>query len=601
MKIRHLPDRLVNQIAAGEVIERPAAVIRELMENAIDAGAQRIDVSVTDGGKTRITVQDDGCGMGSDDLEAALDRHATSKLPDEDLLNIATLGFRGEALPSIASVSRLSVMTREQGGEGWEITCEGGKKSAVRPSSHPNGTKIDVRDLFYATPARLKFMKSDRAEFQAIRDHFARLAMAWPQIAMSLSHNEKTVLSLPASDQIDRLAKFLGQEFEENTIALDSDRDGVQLRGYAGLPTWNKGMAASQYLFVNGRVVRDKLLTGCVRAAYSDVLARDRHPVVVLFLTLPPTEVDMNVHPAKAEVRFRDAAGIRGLIIGTLKHALHERGFQSSSTISVYALGSFRAEGQVNALSPALSVHRGSSSVIPQSYVSPSAQGYEFGERAQAAFTDIPPSAKTEQIVYETLGDAVDHPLGAARAQIHENYIITQTEDGLVIVDQHAAHERLVYERFKESFQDRAIERQGLLTPDIITLPEPECEALLEISEDLKRLGLEIDAFGPGAIAVHATPSLLGFKADVPSLVSDLAALAMDNPSVNLLEEKLNEVLSTMACHGSIRSGRRMNADEMNALLRDMEATPLSGQCNHGRPTYIKLGLNDIEKLFARR
>jgi len=610
MRIRYLPETLINQIAAGEVVERPAAAVKELAENSIDAGATRIEIDIREGGKAAIIVSDNGSGMSREELSAALDRHATSKLPGDDLLNIAHLGFRGEALASIAAVSRVKILTRfsppylpagggkdsaqaESGGdEAWEITAQGGKKNEPVPSAHPKGTKIEVRDLFYATPARLKFMKTERAESMAVKDTTTRLAMAFPHIAFRLTHNGKNALNLPVSpDRKTRLAAILGRDFGENSMEIKAQREDLKLAGFAGLPTLHRGTMQYQYLFVNGRPVRDKLLHGCVRAAYADVLHRDRHPIVALFLDLPASEVDVNVHPAKTEVRFRDAAAVRSLIISALKHALHEGGFKASSTISTQALSSMRPANS----GPALPLHRGSPAVL---------SSYAYGNLAEATYQayapqmDIMPSARAEEIPQQ---QSENYPLGSARAQIHENYIIAQTETGLVIVDQHAAHERLVYERFKAQMAENGIEKQGLLTPEIIEMDEGQAASLLEYKDQLSGFGLDIEPFGAGAIAVQAVPALLAGRADVQELIRDLADEILDQGATQKLEERLNEILSTMACHGSVRSGRRMNAEEMNALLRQMEQTPYSGQCNHGRPTYIELSLTDIEKLFGRR
>lgn len=606
MRIRYLPETLINQIAAGEVIERPFAAVKELVENSIDAGASRIDVTITDGGKSQIIVSDNGSGMNRDDLIAAVDRHATSKLIGDDLLNIQHMGFRGEALASIASVSRLIIHTREQDGEAWVISVEGGKKGEPAPSSHPSGTQIEVRDLFYATPARLKFMKSERAEFMAVKDTITRLAMANPQVAFRLVHDGKESFNhIAVLDSQSRLAKILGREFGENSITIDAEREGLQLRGFAGLPTLHRGTAQHQYLFVNGRPVKDKLLHGCVRAAYSDVLHGGRHPMLALFLDVPRELVDVNVHPAKAEVRFQDPGLVRGLIISALKHALYEHGTRTSSSVSNAALGRFEPANAGGG--PSLPMRRGGSAPVPRYYAYGNmAQG--LNENVQNMYAPqeslLPQEAPTAraEIVHDTLDeDDQNFPLGAARAQLHENYIVAQTAEGMVIVDQHAAHERLVYERFKAQVEDRGVEKQGLLSPEIIQMEESEAERLLVYADGLAKLGLEIEPFGAGAIAVQSIPALLGEKPNLERLIRDLADEITERDTAQGLEERLNDILSTMACHGSIRSGRRMNVDEMNALLRQMEETPLSGQCNHGRPTSITLSLADIEKLFGRR
>ena len=597
MSIRYLPETLINQIAAGEVIERPFAAVKELVENAIDAGANRIEVSLTNGGKSLIVVKDNGRGMSREDLVSAVDRHATSKLPGDDLVNIAHLGFRGEALASIGAVARLTIQSRVRGaGDAWSIEVAGGKKSVPAPSSHPEGTQIEVRNLFYATPARLKFLKTERAEAMAIKDTITRLALAKPSIAFQLTSDGKNSLNLPACKNAqERISKILGREFGENAMEIEAEREGIKLFGYASLPTLHRATSQYQYLFVNGRAVRDKLLHGCIRAAYSDVLHSGRHPLAALFVEAPADEVDVNVHPAKAEVRFRDPGLVRGLIISALKHALHENGQQASSSISSAMLGSFRP-----ANGPKLPLHRGSAPSVPS--------GHAYGNLAESVQTSYAPQASmaVDMAPVAKTQDAPEHetesfPLGAARAQIHENYIVAQSENGLVVVDQHAAHERLVYERFKAQIAERGIEKQGLLTPEIVQLEESESERLLKFSGEFSKLGLDIEPFGAGAIAVQSIPALLSGKADIQKLLRDLADEVTERDTAQGLEERLNEILSTMACHGSVRSGRRMNVDEMNALLRQMEETPLSGQCNHGRPTYVELSLKDIERLFGRR
>lgn len=602
MRIRHLPDHLVNQIAAGEVIERPAAAVKELVENAIDAGASMVEVDLRDGGKSMIRVRDDGSGMTRAELSACIERHATSKLPDDDLVHIRHLGFRGEALPSIGAVSRLFITSRHADeANAWMISVEGGRKADPAPAAHPQGTSVEVRDLFYATPARLKFLKTDRAEYAAVKETLSRIAMAHPGVTFKLTHNGANSLSLNgAQGDLDgmrhaRLADLLGKDFGANCVPVDTAREYVQVSGYAGLPSFDKGTAQYQFLFVNGRPVRDRLLLGCVRAAYTDLLSRDRHPVVALYIDVPPEEVDVNVHPAKAEVRFRDSALVRGAIISALKHALIAGGQQTSTTISSLALSSFRPQGTS---SPALPLSRSS---YP-TRVSAGAYGSlaEKTEQDYAPLMEIIPSARAE-IEQQTSPEAYAYPLGAARAQLHENYIIAQTPEGIALVDQHAAHERLVYERFKAQMTDGSVKAQGLLIPEIIDLSDTRAAALLEKSETFQRLGLEIEAFGAGSICVRTVPALLGTKLDIKKLIEDVADEISDSDNSILLEERLNTVLSTMACHGSVRSGRRMTTEEMNALLRQMEETENSGHCNHGRPTYITLSLKDIEKLFHRR
>ena len=599
MRIRYLPENLVNQIAAGEVIERPAAAVKELVENSIDAGASKIEVELRAGGKSLIAVSDNGQGMTRQELVAALDRHATSKLPDDDLMNIKHMGFRGEALPSIGAVSRMKIATRAHGQkDAWEITCEGGRKSEPAPSGHPSGTRIEIRDLFYATPARLKFLKTDRAEYQAVKNTISHLAMAFPHIAFRLTHEGMSGLHLPAvKDPQDRLSALLGADFKDNAMDIRAERDGVKLSGFAGLPTYNRGTAQHQYLFVNGRPVKDKLLNACVRAGYMDVLARDRHAVLALFLELSAQDVDVNVHPAKAEVRFRDGQFIRSLVIGALRHALHEQGLRSSSTGNIALVSSLRTTGSIYPL-PQNSINSSVVAMDPGLRRDDRAWG-NLAEAPQMNWNaEIAPSARAE-IIPQDQRDA--YPLGAARAQIHENYIIAQNENGLVIVDQHAAHERLVYERFKAQVEAHGVEKQGLLTPEIISLDEGAIGTLMERANDLAALGLEIESFGPGALAIHSVPALLGAKANIARLMRDLADELAEHETAGTLQERLNAILSTMACHGSVRSGRRLNAEEMNALLRQMEKTPLAGQCNHGRPTWIELKLSDIEKLFSRR
>jgi len=597
MKIRHLPDYLVNQIAAGEVIERPAAAVKELVENAIDAGAKKVEVDLRDGGKSLIRVRDDGFGMSREELAAAIERHATSKLEGDDLVNIRHLGFRGEALPSIGAVSRLSITTKtKDDANGWAISVEGGNKSTPAPAPHTVGTSVEVKDLFYATPARLKFLKTDRAEYAAVKDMIERIAMAHPDVTFKLTHNGANSLSLNgAQGELDgmrhaRLADVLGADFGANCVPVDAQRDYIRITGYAGLPSFDKGSAQNQFLFVNGRPVKDRMLLGCVRAAYSDLLSSGRHPVVALYVDVPPEEVDVNVHPAKAEVRFRDAGLVRGAIISALKHALLEGGQTTSSTISNFALSSFRPQSS----GPALPFARGSNAAVPRGYgnlAEKIVQNY-------APLMETIPSARAET---HSLPETMHYPLGAPRAQLHENYIVAQTESGIVLVDQHAAHERLVYERFKAQMKSGGVQSQGLLVPEIIDLSDTRAAALLDRADWFRTMGLEIEAFGSGSIAVRSVPSLVAERLDVKRLIHDIADELADQDNSLALEERLNAVLSTMACHGSVRSGRRLSVEEMNALLRQMEETENSGHCNHGRPTYVSLSLKDIEKLFHRR
>lgn len=617
MPIRELPETLVNQIAAGEVIERPAAAVKELVENAIDAGATRIDIDIRQGGKTLISVRDNGTGMDKSDIQNCLKRHATSKLPDNDLLHLNYLGFRGEALPSIAAVSRLAITSRaHDADEAWEICIEGGRQTRFQPAAHPEGTTVTVRDLFYATPARLKFLKSDQAEYSAVKDVIIRLALANPEINFRLANNGNTVISTTSSQgdlfekQLDRIGQLIGQDFPENSLQITAERENIKLTGFAGLPTLHRGTAQHQYLFVNGRPVKDKLLGGALRAAYMDVLARDRYPSAVLFVELPQTNVDVNVHPAKTEVRFKDPGLVRGLIVSAIRHALHEGGHRTATSVSQSALGRLQQSRNEQFQSPSLPWNTGGG--FPSSPSRPYNDGLEdgasspsypqhgggqYGNLAYNTYAPPSPSARAE---IETATAAQSFPLGAARAQLHECYIVAQTEKGMVVVDQHAAHERLVYERFKQQVAENGIESQGLLTPEIVELEDTALDLLLEQADALQKLGFEVVPFGKGAVAVQSMPVLLLGKADPKKLVRDLADEIIENGEITGLEERINHILSTMACHGSVRSGRRLTVDEMNALLRQMEETPLSGQCNHGRPTYIELSLDEIESLFGR-
>jgi len=588
--IRQLNEAAINQIAAGEVVERPASAIKELVENAIDAGALRIDVDYADGGKRLIQVTDNGCGIASEDLALAMSRHATSKIDGSDLLNIQSFGFRGEALPSLGAVGKLTLTSRTATGSGAELQVMGGKLSPVRPTAMQPGTRATLRDLFYATPARLKFLRSDRAEAQAIADVVKRLAMAEPAIAFSLRDTVtgRMVFQVQA-EQGDmfsalrgRLGQLMGRDFVDNAIALDAEREGVNLTGFAGLPTYSRGAAVAQYLFVNGRPVRDKLLLGALRGAYADFLSRDRHPAVALFVECEPTLVDVNVHPAKSEVRFREPAMVRGLIVSGLRHALAEAGHRASTTVSSAALGAFTPEltGQPR---------------VYQMDRPRNAPGYS-GLAETATMFDPQPSARLEDAPQI---EAQHRPLGAARAQLHENYILSQTKDGLVIVDAHAAHERLVYEKLKTQMAHTGVGAQALLIPEVISLSEGDMVLLMEQNATLSQMGLSIEPFGQGAVAVQSVPALLG-HVDVQRLVLDIVDELSDGGTQQSLQAQLEAILSRVACHGSVRTGRRMQADEMNALLREMEATPHSGQCNHGRPTYVSLAMSDIEKLFGR-
>jgi DNA mismatch repair protein MutL len=613
MPIRRLPSETVNRIAAGEVVERPASAVKELVENALDAGAARLEIQIDQGGLARILVADDGSGLTREELALAVERHATSKLSpgadgEWDLLHISTLGFRGEALPSIGSVARLTLTSRpKSGGDAFSLTVEGGLVGAAQPApfAGPHGARVEVRDLFYATPARLKFMKSERAEAMAIAEEVKRQAMAHEAVAFSLDIDGKRVLRLAAEHpgpegRLQRLAAILGREFQDNAILIDQTREGVRLSGYAGLPTFSRGNAGHQYLFVNGRPVRDRLLQGALRGAYADFLARDRHPLAVLYLELDAQQVDVNVHPAKAEVRFRDPGLVRGLMIGALRHGLAGAGHQASSTVATAALGSFRPEGQFTpSHAPGYSAWRsGGWTPAPPRGPAPSLPGLA------TLSARVDPGVEEPGRDYEgapaAVFDPLDQPLGAARAQLHETYILAQTRDGLIIVDQHAAHERLVYERMKDEIAAGGVARQALLLPEVVSLDPAEAERVAARAGELAELGLIVESFGPGAILVRETPALLG-EVDVQGLIRDIADDLAENDQALALKERLGDVCGTLACRGSVRAGRRLAPAEMNALLRQMEITPHSGQCNHGRPTYVELKLADIERLFGRR
>ncbi len=599
MTIRRLPETVINRIAAGEVVERPASAVKELIENSLDADATRVDIGLRDGGKSLIAVTDDGSGMAPEEMAVAIERHATSKLTGDDLFDIQTMGFRGEALPSLGAVSRMTITSRMPDSEAaWAIQVEGGAVSSPSPAAHPPGTRVEIRDLFFATPARLKFLKSDRAETGQILDVVKRLAMARPDVAFTLHDGARERLRVtPATgdlldSRLDRLGAIMGREFSENALRIEAVRDGVRLDGYAGVPTLNRANAMQQYLFVNNRPVRDKLLFGAVRAAYMDFLARNRHPMVALFLEVDSRLVDINVHPAKAEVRFRDAGTVRGLIIGALKHALAEAGHRTSTTVGAAALG---------AVQPATQPLPGNSGFGGYGYraATPSRGLAEAAVAFQAPLdAPIAPSAMSD--VAPIQHGIEDYPLGAARAQVHETYIVSQTDDGIVIVDQHAAHERLVYESMKRALEETGVSRQALLIPEVVELGETDAARVTARGAELAELGLVVEAFGEGAVLVREVPALLG-QIDAKGLVRDLADELATLGDAYSLKEKLEEVCGTMACHGSVRAGRRLNAAEMNALLREMEATPHSGQCNHGRPTYVELKLADIERLFGRR
>ncbi len=612
--IRQLDDAAINRIAAGEVVERPASAVKELVENAIDAGSTRIEIAYADGGKTLIRITDDGCGITEEQLPLALSRHATSKIDGSDLLDIHTFGFRGEALPSLGAVGRLTITSRVGRAPAASISVEGSVMGPVKPAALSGGTIVELRDLFYATPARLKFMRTDRAEAQAITDVVKRLAMAEPFVGFTLRDvtggGEGRVTFRAEGETGDlfdalhgRLAKIIGKEFAENVLRIDAERKGLRLIGYAALPTYSRGSSVAQYLFVNGRPVKDKLLVGALRGAYFDFLSRDRHPAAALFIDCDPHLVDVNVHPAKSEVRFRDPGLARGLIVSSLRHALAEAGHRASTTVAGATLGAFRPE-PTGALGATPVAPSGAARVYQMDRPSLGARVATYQAQApmpmEPAFGELTESfsARVEPVVEEA-PEVEALPLGAARAQVHENYIVAQTETGMVIVDQHAAHERLVYEKLKRQMAENGVAAQALLIPEIVELSEGDCARVLAVADELSKLGLTIEAFGGDALAVRETPALLG-EVNARAMVLDILDELDDAGESMLVQAKLEAILSRVACHGSIRSGRRMRAEEMNALLREMEATPHSGQCNHGRPTYVELKLADIERLFGR-
>ncbi|MBN8840348.1 MAG: DNA mismatch repair endonuclease MutL [Sphingomonadales bacterium] len=594
MSIRRLPEHLINRIAAGEVVERPASALKELVENAIDAGATRIAVLLSAGGVERIEVADDGCGMTPEEMALACERHATSKLPSDDIDSVATLGFRGEALPSIASVARLTLESRPRGADGWARTIDNGELVREGPAALPPGTRVVVEGLFARVPARRKFLRSTRGEYAACLDVVKRLAMARPDIAVTVEHDGRRALAaLEAEDRPGRVALLTDRALAENSVAVDLEREGVVLGGVAGLPTFHRGIADHQYLFVNGRPVKDRLLIGAIRGAYAEMMPRDRHAVVALFLDVPPDQVDVNVHPAKTEVRFRDPAMIRGMIVSGIRRALDGAGHRVTNRPAEDALAMWRSEidapppaERQESIWPAMTQHSGA------------AIGPSVGDRRPVFFA-APPQARAEPAFAPT-PERADHPLGVARGQVAKTYIVAEAEDGLVIVDQHAAHERLVLERMRRALAGGRVASQALLIPEVVELDEPGCDRLEARAAELAELGLELERFGPRAILVRATPALLG-GGDPAGLVNDLAdELAAFDQALSL-RERLDAVAGTMACHGSVRAGRVLSVAEMNALLREMEVTPHSGQCNHGRPTWVKLAHGDIEKLFGRK
>lgn len=605
MKIRLLSPTLINQIAAGEVIERPASAVKELVENALDAGASQVDIKIRHGGQSLIQVNDNGQGMNREDLELSVERHATSKLADENLFNIRTLGFRGEALPSIGSVSRLTLTSRiAEEDMGWTMTIEGGQKHYPQPAAHPGGTQVEVRDLFYATPARLKFMKTPATETAHIVDTVNKLALSFPHVGLTLREDERDLLTLPAVQEIDlfqsrltRLEGVMGKDFPPNSLPVHVTRDDMEVVGYVGVPTLHRGTSIHQYLFVNGRPVKDKLLSSAIRAAYQDYLARDRHPLLALYLEIPPKMVDINVHPAKAEVRFRETQQVRNLLVGAIRHALQQAGHRASTTVAQSTIQAFRPEKPLAPVdlpsppTPPLSPSFPSSgSLFATEALAPSFM-QKKSEDGFIAFPSSPslPSEEKKPLYF----------LGEARAQLHQTYIVAEKEDSLVIIDQHAAHERLVYEKLKRELETHGIKRQVLLIPQVVTLPPHQVEILLSLSDSLNPLGLVLEPFGDQGILVRETPALLG-QVDGEKLVQELVDELEEHGTDLSLQEKILETLSTFACHGSIRSGRLLSAEEMNGLLRQMETTPHSGQCNHGRPTYVELKKNDLERLFGR-
>ncbi len=611
-KIHRLSEETINRIAAGEVVERPASAVKELVENAIDAGATQIDISVGEGGKALILIEDNGCGMSAEELELAIERHATSKLPDGDegdrLFRITSLGFRGEALPSIGAVARLSITSRPQEApNAQQIRVEGGRNLGLSPAAGGLGTRVEVRDLFYATPARLKFLKSDRAETTAVNDIVKRLAMAHPEIAFSLTSDGRRSFTYPKETgdaaQLDRLTAIMGSEFGNNAVPVMAEREGARLYGFAGLPTYNHATAQKQYLVVNGRPVRDRLLNGAVRGAYQDFLAGNRHPALALFLDIDPAQLDVNVHPAKTEVRFRDAGLVRSMIVGALRAALGTAGHRAATTVADQTLAAFRP-GNGAYVNPTLyqAAAQYQAPIDPQAPQTADQQARTHAlAEAAAEWLSAPNSFGA------SMGAAPDAslPLGLARAQLHETYILAQTHDGFVIVDQHAAHERLVYERMKKQIAEQGIRRQILLVPDIVELEVDDGETILARADELADLGFVVERFGPGAngriaIMVREVPAMMK-GSDSAAMLRDMAEEMQHLGQGLALKEKLEEICGTLACHTSVRAGRRLSVEEMNALLRDMEATPYAGQCNHGRPTYVELKLNDIERLFGRR
>jgi DNA mismatch repair protein MutL len=587
MSIRRLPPELINRIAAGEVVERPASALKELVENALDAGARNVAIRLSAGGLDAIEVTDDGCGMTADEMRLSLERHATSKLPDDAIDQVASFGFRGEALPSIASVARLRIDSRVRGGDGWRIDFVHGVPAGEGPAALPPGTRIRVEALFEKVPARRKFLRTPRSEYAACLDAVKRLAMARSDVGFTLEHDGRRILTLQPAEAPSRVAELLAHELDRHGVGIDCVRDGLRLTGVISLPTFNRGVADQQYLFVNARPVKDRLLVGALRAAYRDLIARDRHPIAALFLQVPLEEVDVNVHPAKTEVRFRDPSAVRGLIVGGLRHALDEESQRSAAREQVAAAVNWTSGISAPSREPPRLWDTRATAPLPEAVRE---QAAAFGEVMFA------PQARAEPAV-----EPVPHfPLGVARGQVAATYIVAEAEDGLVIVDQHAAHERLVLERMRAAREGGTVTRQALLMPEVVDLDEPECDRLEQTADELGSMGLEIERFGPGAILVRSVPAALG-KTDVPRLLADLAGEIAELGGPLGLRDRLDHVAATIACHGSVRAGRVLSVAEMNALLREMEVTPRSGQCNHGRPTWVKLGHSEIEKLFGRK
>ena len=604
MSIRRLPEKLVNRIAAGEVVERPAAALKELVENALDAGATRVAVRIAEGGILRLEVDDDGCGMTASDMALALERHATSKLPTDAIEDVTTMGFRGEALPSIASVARLTLESRVAGADGWRRVIDNGSLIAEGPAALAKGTRVMVEDLFARVPARRKFLRSARSEYAACLDVVKRLAMARADVGFTVEHDGRRVLDVQGGqDRLSRVAALTQRDLAANSIGVDVERGEVRLGGVISLPTYNRGIADHQYLFVNGRPVKDRLLVGALRGAYADLLARDRHPVVALFLDLPTSEVDVNVHPAKTEVRFRDPQLVRGMIVGGLRRALDEQGFRSVQRPAEAALAAWQQEPAAPAPTTGFlfgqrsepAVHLFGADVAP-----PPADAARVYDRMMPFAGASAPIAGRAEVAEAPPPVAADHPLGIARGQIANTYIVAEAEDGLVIVDQHAAHERLVLEQLRRGMAGQAVPSQGLLLPEVVEIDEPACDRLEAAAAQLSALGVEIERFGPAAVMVRATPAMLG-AIDCHKLITDIADDLAGYDAALGLSERLELVAATMACHGSVRAGRPLNVAEMNALLRQMEVTPHSGQCNHGRPTWVKLQMADVERLFGRK